>query len=162
MKRKKSFGATKTKKRTNRHNDLAVHDDDVMALKGFPHYWPCVRESTARSLHRRPLMPSFDAFVVVSQNMPLNKQLSCRWFQPPWDVTIMTKLISFSIKVPSYRYRIPMLKIRRSRDHLIFNMGIPIPGKDGLYIETGSRNHYLPNSFSCGPVLVCNLPDTAK
>ena len=30
-----------------------------------------------------------------------------------------------------------MLKIRRSRDHLIFNMGIPIPGKDGLYIETG-------------------------
>ena len=36
-----------------------------------------------------------------------------------------------------------MLKIRRSRDRLIFNMGIPIPGKDGLYIETGpwfSRN----------------------
>ena len=30
-----------------------------------------------------------------------------------------------------------MLKIRRSRDRLIFNMGIPIPGKDGLYIETG-------------------------
>ena len=32
-----------------------------------------------------------------------------------------------------------MLKIRRSRDPLIFNMGIPIPGKDGLYIETGPR-----------------------
>ena len=31
---------------------------------------------------------------------------------------------------------IPMLKIRRSRDCLIFNMGITIPGKDGLYIET--------------------------
>ena len=30
-----------------------------------------------------------------------------------------------------------MLKIRRSRDRLIFNMGIPIPGKDGHYIETG-------------------------
>ena len=30
-----------------------------------------------------------------------------------------------------------MLKIRRCRDRLIFNMGIPIPGKDGLYIETG-------------------------
>ena len=30
-----------------------------------------------------------------------------------------------------------MLKIRRSRDRLIFNMGIPIPGKDGLYSETG-------------------------
>ena len=30
-----------------------------------------------------------------------------------------------------------MLKIRRSRGRLIFNMGIPIPWKDGLYIETG-------------------------
>ena len=29
-----------------------------------------------------------------------------------------------------------MLKIRRSRDRLIFNMGIPILGKDNLYIET--------------------------
>ena len=29
-----------------------------------------------------------------------------------------------------------MLKIRRSRDRLIINMGILIPGKDGLYIET--------------------------
>ena len=33
--------------------------------------------------------------------------------------------------------RIPMLMIRRSRNRLIFNMGIPIPGKDGLYIEAG-------------------------
>ena len=32
-----------------------------------------------------------------------------------------------------------MLKIRRSHDRLIFNMGIPIPGKDGLYIEMGPR-----------------------
>ena len=30
-----------------------------------------------------------------------------------------------------------MLKIRRSHDRLIFNMEIPIPGKEGLYIETG-------------------------
>ena len=30
-----------------------------------------------------------------------------------------------------------MLKIRRSRDRLIFNIGIPIPDKDGLYIEMG-------------------------
>ena len=32
-----------------------------------------------------------------------------------------------------------MLNIRRSHDRLIFNIGIPIPGKDGLYIETGPR-----------------------
>ena len=34
---------------------------------------------------------------------------------------------------------IPMLKIRRPNGRLIFNMGIPIPGKDGLYIEMGPR-----------------------
>ena len=33
-----------------------------------------------------------------------------------------------------------MLKIRRFHDRLIFNMGIPIPGKDGLDIETGALN----------------------
>ena len=33
-----------------------------------------------------------------------------------------------------------MWKIRRSRDRLLFNMRIPIPGKDGLYIETGPRS----------------------
>ena len=32
-----------------------------------------------------------------------------------------------------------MLKIRQSCDRLIFNMGIPIPRKDGLYIEAGPR-----------------------
>ena len=41
-----------------------------------------------------------------------------------------------NIKMSSYQYRDPMLKIRRSHDHLIFNMGIPIPGKDGFYIES--------------------------
>ena len=38
---------------------------------------------------------------------------------------------------------IPMLKIRRSRDRIIFNMEIPIPGRDGLYFETVSRPYYL-------------------
>ena len=34
---------------------------------------------------------------------------------------------------------IPILKIRRSHNHLIFNMGMPLPGKNGLYIEMGPR-----------------------
>ena len=39
-----------------------------------------------------------------------------------------------------------MLKIRRSRDRLIFNMGIPIPGKYGLYIDTEPRSkHFVSN-----------------
>ena len=44
-----------------------------------------------------------------------------------------------NIKMSSYQYRDPHAKIRRSRDRLIFKMGIPILGKDGLYIETGPR-----------------------
>ena len=47
-----------------------------------------------------------------------------------------------NIKMSSYQYRDPMLKIRRSCDRLIFNMGIPIPGKDCLCIEPGPcRSH---------------------
>ena len=33
---------------------------------------------------------------------------------------------------------IPMLKIRRSYDHLIFNKGIPIPARRHLHIEMAS------------------------
>ena len=36
-----------------------------------------------------------------------------------------------------------MLKIRRYLDRLIFNMGILIPRKDGLYIEMGPRFPWL-------------------
>ena len=39
---------------------------------------------------------------------------------------------------------IPILNIRRSHDHLGFNMRIPIPGKYCLYIETRPRSHMLP------------------
>ena len=37
----------------------------------------------------------------------------------------------------------PMFKIRRSHDRLIFKMGIPIPRKDGFYIEAGPDFFYL-------------------
>ena len=36
-----------------------------------------------------------------------------------------------------------MLTIRRSRDRLIFNMGIPIPVRQHLYIETAPRRIYF-------------------
>ena len=39
---------------------------------------------------------------------------------------------------------IPMLKIRRPTGRLIFNMGIPIPGKTVFYIETGPCASHLP------------------
>ena len=37
--------------------------------------------------------------------------------------------------------------IRRSRDPLIFNMEIPIPGKIGLYIEMELRKQFVGASF---------------
>ena len=54
------------------------------------------------------------------------------------------------------RIRIPMVKIRQSHDRLIFNMGFPIAGKDGLYIEVGPRAFNI-DWFSCnhpGPVAI--------
>ena len=48
-----------------------------------------------------------------------------------------------------------MFKIRRSCDGLIFNMGITIPGKDGLYIETGPSMHMIPGCWRTLDVLAC-------
>ena len=43
-----------------------------------------------------------------------------------------------NIKTVFPRYGVPMLKIRRSRDRLIFNMGIPVPVRHS-YVETDPR-----------------------
>ena len=40
-------------------------------------------------------------------------------------------------------YGSPRLKIRRSRHRFIFNMEIPIPGKGGIYTDTGPRCQYI-------------------
>ena len=54
----------------------------------------------------------------------------------------------FQYKDVVLQYRDPMIKIRRSCDHLIFNMEIPMPGKDCLYIEMGPRPSYFHNGSS--------------
>ena len=49
---------------------------------------------------------------------------------------------------------IPMLKIRRPNGRLIFNMGIPIPGKTVFYIEMGprfSKGHFLSSELKFTP-----------
>ena len=50
-----------------------------------------------------------------------------------------------SIKISYYQYRNPHVKdkIRQSYDRLIVNLVIPIPRKDGLYIETGPRTQHV-------------------
>ena len=52
--------------------------------------------------------------------------------QKPWISTVVNLLSTFP------GMRITMLKIRWSRDSLIFNMGIPILVRRHLYIETDS------------------------
>ena len=41
----------------------------------------------------------------------------------------------FQYEYSLFMYGIPISKIRRSRDPLIFDMGIPIPVRPNLYIE---------------------------
>ena len=48
-----------------------------------------------------------------------------------------------------------MLKIGQSRDCIIFNMGIPIPGKAGLYIETGPWMFLLGNALHHNRIAYC-------
>ena len=48
---------------------------------------------------------------------------------------------------------IPMSKIRRSRDRLIFSIEIPIPRKDGLCTETGHSIH----CFRFGSIIVTSI-----
>ena len=74
-----------------------------------------------------------------------------------WDRVAIVTLKSggcLNINMPSYQYR----------DHLIFNIGIPIPGKDGLYNEMGpwSRSHVchyyvLWNTVLTRPTLECRV-----
>ena len=74
-----------------------------------------------------------------------------------WDrVAIVTLKYGgrLNINMPSYQYR----------DHLNFNIGIPIPGKDGLYNEMGpwSRSHVchyyvLWNTVLTRPTLECRV-----
>ena len=51
-----------------------------------------------------------------------------------------------------------MLKIRRCRDRLIFNVGIPIAAKDGSYIESGPLVANLCVSWLFGTTLSTILP----
>ena len=71
-----------------------IHDD-VMTWKSFPRHWLLgrgIHSSLVNSLHKRLVMCSFGAFVVISLIKPLNKQSRCGWFQAPWrsfDVTVI-------------------------------------------------------------------------
>ena len=57
--------------------------------------------------------------------------------------------VGLNIEMPSYQYRIPM-----SRDCLIFNIGIPIPGKDGLILRQGpAAAHFNTNPCIGIPII---------
>ena len=52
-----------------------------------------------------------------------------------------------NINMSSCLYREPHVEDKMDSDCLIFNMGIPIPRKDSLYIETGPRALLFPTSL---------------
>ena len=58
---------------------------------------------------------------------------------------------SLNIKAVFLGKWIPMLRIKRSRDRLIFNIGVPIPVRRQFYIETAAPRGVV---YGC-PVCVC-------
>ena len=50
--------------------------------------------------------------------------------------------ICVNVNMLSYKYMDPYVKDKMVSQLLIFNMGIPIPGKNGLYIKTGPWKQY--------------------
>ena len=61
--------------------------------------------------------------------------LSCHFISVTYMIYMRYVSILFNVKTVFPRYRIPVLKIRRSWDHLIFNLGITILVRWHLYIE---------------------------
>ena len=97
---------------------------------------------------QRPATRGFDVFFEQRPNKQLSKQSWGWWFEPHspplWRHSNANDRIQEAVSIQRCRLTrigISMLKIRRSPDRLIFNMGIPIPAKDGLYIETGPRSY---------------------
>ena len=87
-----------------------------------------------------------DRYVPASVSMAVVQMV---WYQIGTRASATTQVFQLwpggylSIKMSPYQYRDPHVKdktVARSRDRLIFNKGIPIPGKDRLYIETGPRD----------------------
>ena len=68
------------------------------------------------------------------------------WFgegYPTWHQSPAESGPRLNIKTVFPMYGIPMLKIRRSRDRLIFNMGNPILVRRHLYIETAAFSRHV-------------------
>ena len=119
------------------------------SLQSFAHAITAVQNLVAISGPAIQLLQNFHQIWIAGSNSAL-KWLSsisiCNFIQIYnstshwWSVNISSSSTQRAVSILRCRLTnigIPMLKIRRSCDRLIFNMGIPIPGKDSLYIETG-------------------------
>ena len=96
---------------------LVIKDLQPWRLIGWQH-----SRQPIRSHDRKSLLTM--TWILLSKSRPLVMT---------WVTTAGSRL---NIKTVFPRYRIPMLKIRRSRDRLIFNIGIPILVRRYLYIDT--------------------------
>ena len=89
-------------------------------------------------INRALVTPSQGAGYVASHNvyhtpggLELQHLMTSLGHKEPWETGG-----SLNITM-SYQYRDPMLKIRRSHDRLIFNMGLPIHGKTVFILRRG-------------------------
>ena len=86
-----------------------------------------------------------------SQKSAFAQVMACRLYSATYSVATYSDDLDLrhrvtspgprlNIKMVFAGTRISMLKIRRSRDRLIFNMGIPILVRRHIYIETAPRS----------------------
>ena len=77
----------------------------------------------------------FAKFLFTKKNF--HRRLLIKIVLCEWNFTKCEMITS--LWYPGGHLNVKMLSYK-SRDHLLFNRGIPIPGEDSLYIETGYRS----------------------
>ena len=94
------------------------------------HRWPV--NSPHKGPVTRKMFPFDDVIMTTTTTVLMRLRL-----KPKPSVMQHAHCILGPLLLTWTKLKIPMLKIRRSHERLIFNMRISIPGRDGLYIEAG-------------------------
>ena len=97
-------------------------------------------------------------YILISNDSALRGLVSLTWFCPKSLLTVSNfnseVIWQYITRCRLTNTGITMLNIRRSCDRLIFNMGISIPGKDGLYTEAGPCTPFFrPGVFYGSPAV---------
>ena len=105
--------------------------------EGFIGYWPLLRQYTWYSpMNWRPFgTESSTSAPLAGDSIYSQNDIKRSTYTQP--------VARLNIDMSSYQYRDPHVKDRRSRDRLIFNIGILIPGKTVLILRRGPGREWL-------------------